>query len=109
MFYYRLDFVKWDLDRKERKNMKFIICEKFDKKSWLCCDIKRKPQSFAYILFKCTESIQFLWMMQNELQILIFVLELLIFRCSLDKIYLNKVLVRMVGFVHIKRQNKPHI
>ena len=58
MFYYRLDFVKWDLDRKERKNMKFIICEKFDKKSWLCCDIKRKPQSFAYILFKCTESIQ---------------------------------------------------
>ena len=32
MFYYRLDFVKWDLDRKERKNMKFIICEKFDKK-----------------------------------------------------------------------------
>ena len=35
MFYYRLDFVKWDLDRKERKNMKFIICEKFDKKKIL--------------------------------------------------------------------------
>ena len=42
MFYYRLDFVKWDLDKRE-KNMK-IICEKFDKKSWLCCDIiKRSP------------------------------------------------------------------
>ena len=32
MFYYRLDFVKWDLDKRE-KNMKFIICDKFDKKN----------------------------------------------------------------------------
>ena len=32
MFYYKLDFVKWDLDKRE-KNMKFITCEKIDKKN----------------------------------------------------------------------------